>query len=66
MNKMRYAAVKTLGNDEHILKWFESKDEAIIFGRDYFNGMQPGDGVITIEGIRDGDPQHRIVSGWHF
>ena len=63
---MRYYVILTKGNREKVIRAFESQSEAVRFGKSYFSKLQPGDGVITIEDIREGDPQHRIVSGWHF
>ena len=72
MNQMKYAVIKTLGNDEQVLKWFQSKDEAIDYGRDYFSSMRPGDGVLTVEGFRTDEngkitgAQRQMIIGWHF
>jgi len=63
---MRYFVILTSGNTEKVIKAFDNQSEAVAFGNDYFSKLNPGDGVITVEGIREGSAQRKIISGWHF
>lgn len=63
---MKFHVILTKGNAEQNIKAFNDKDEAISFGKNYFDKMNPGDGVITVEGIEVGNPQRKVITGWHF
>lgn len=65
-NPMQYHVVLTQGNTEKSVKVFDDKAEAIDFGQQFFSTLKPGDGVVTVEGIAPGNPNRRIVDGWHF
>lgn len=73
MNTMKFAVIKTKGNTETLIHWFDHKDDASAFGLEYFrHRMRPGDGTLTIEGFRiDADGaimsgQRHFFGGWHF
>ena len=45
---MKYAILLTKGNDDTIIKCFDSKDEAKKFGDVYHAGMKHSDGVLSL------------------
>ena len=63
---MRYYVILTKGNTENAIKAFDDQSEAVAFGHVFFSGMKPGDGVLSVEGITEGDANRRLVYGWHF
>lgn len=62
---MKYYVIQTKGNTENIVKVFSNEKEAKEYGKEYFSRLNPGDGVITVEGIADGNANRKIVAGWH-
>ena len=66
MKQMQYSVVLTKDNDEFRIMTFSTLHAATVYGRQYFSTLQPGAGIVTIEGTVNGNPQRMIFDGWHF
>lgn len=66
MEQMEYHVVLTKGNREQRIMTFEDRSAATVYGKQFFDTLKPGDGVVTVEGIVKGDPRRRVFAGWHF
>ena len=58
----RFAVVKTRDNKEAIVRWCESKDEAMQSGAKYFSELPKGEGIISVEEIELND-EVQFISG---
>ena len=71
MYQRKFAIILTTGNQQKVLRWFQSKDEAEAFGNAYFaEETQHTGAVLSVEGFlmsEDGNtisPHRRIYAVW--
>lgn len=58
----KFAVVKVKENEETIIQFCNSKDEAMQSGADYFEKLPKGDGVVSVEEV-ELDCKERPIGG---
>ena len=58
----KFAVVKARGNEETIIRWCNSKDEAMQSGADYFETLPKGEGIVSVEELEP-DRKERPIGG---
>ena len=47
----KYAVVKVRENEETIIQWCNSKDEAMRYGAEYFADLPKGEGIVSVDEV---------------
>jgi len=59
----KFVVMRTKGNDAEIVRWCESKVEAVQFGEAYFAALPKEEGVVSVDEVET-DEQGRRIEGY--
>ena len=59
---LKFAIVKVRENEETLVRWRNSKDEAMRSGAEYFEDIPKGEGTVSVEEV-ELDPRGQWIGG---